>query len=271
MDDKPVDARDEWMRRVGPLYPALVAVKQLTPLPILRGVEPTTEDLSRAAVWFPPVGGIIGAVVSLIALLVIETDLVPAIAGALVVALAVVAGAALHERGFARAVENLIGGEDTDDPYRRRPIGLYGVVAVIGLLAARIFLLLGTDPDAWIPALLIAQIALRWCPIFLLRLGDRLGEPAGDERSLLVGELSWMALAFASGFALLVAVLFGGLAGLLAAVLVAAVAFGVGVYFQRRYGGLSANTLATAGVVCELVVLIAFAAADPASVSPWTS
>lgn len=267
----PILDRDEWMRRTGPLYPGLVALRELTVLPVLRSVEPTTDDRTRAAPWFPAVGGLVGGLIALSALIVLATDLVPAIAGVLALVLALALTGGSFETGLARAVENLVAREDSDDPYGPRAIGMAGVAAIAASIALRVFLLLGIDPAWWVGAIITSQVVLRWVPVFLLKLGDRLGEPEVGRRSLLVGPVSWAALAIGSGFALLCAILFGGGVGLLALIMSAGLAFGAGVFFQRRYSGLSDTSLSAAAVACELVVLLVFAASHAAVVSPWVS
>jgi cobalamin synthase len=68
---------------------------------------------------------------------------------------------------------------------------------------------------------------------------------------------------------LVTTILFAGGIGVLALVLAAAVAFGVGLYYQKREGGLTADSLGAASVACELAVLLCFAAANAATSSPW--
>jgi adenosylcobinamide-GDP ribazoletransferase len=266
----PLD-RDELMRRTGPLYPGLVAVRQLTSAPALGRAVPTRDDAKRAAVWFPAVGGLVGGLLALLALLVLEIGLVPAIAGALVVAAATIVTGALHERGFARSIEALLGGGGEPAYQPSGALGLYGVVSVIALLAARGVFLLGIDAHAWVGAIIVSQMVLRWSPVFLQRIGDPLGEASPGERTLLVGQVSWIGLALGSGFVLVIAILFAGWTGILSLVIAAGVAFAVGLFYQRREGGLTGDTLAAASVVCELAVLLCFAAARAASVSPWAS
>lgn len=258
--------RDELMRRTGPLYPALVAVRQLTHAPALGQAVPTREDAQRAAPWFPAVGGLVGGLLALLALLVLEIGLVPAIAGALVIAAATILTGALHERGFARSIEARVG-----PTYGQTALGLYGVVSIIALLATRGVLLLGIDPSAWIGAIIVSQMILRWTPLFLQRIGGALGEAPAGERSLLVGPVSWVGLGLGSGFVFVVAILFAGWTGVLAFAVAAAVAFGVGLYYEKREGGLTADSLGAASVVTELAVLLCFAAADAAVSSPWVS
>lgn len=259
--------RDELMRRTGPLYPGLVALRQLTYAPALGQAIPTAEDARRAAPWFPAVGGLVGGLLALLALLVLETGLVPAIAGALAIAAAMILTGGLHERGFARSIEALTGAPS----YGTAALGLYGVVSIIALLAARGVFLLGIDPHAWVGAILVSQMVLRWTPVFLQRIGDPLGEAPRGERSLLVGPVSWFALGLGSAFVVVVAILFAGWTGVLSLAIAAGVAFGVGLYYQKREGGLTNDSLGAASVVCELAVLLCFAAAQAATTSPWAS
>ncbi len=258
--------RDEWMRRTGPLYPALVALRLLTRAPVLRGVELTDDDTGRAAVWFTVVGALVGAALALIALIVLAVDLVPAIVAALVLALAMVVTGALHEGQLARAAD-LLGRDDDRSGFEGR-LGLYGLLAVVILFAMRWILLLGIDRDAWPGALIAGQVAVRWVPLFLLRIGDRVEEPEPG-RSLLIGPFSWAGFGIASGVAVIAALGFGGAAGLVSLLLCAGVAFVVGLFFERRYGGLSTATLGAASMVCELTVFACFAIAAPAVTSAW--
>jgi len=267
--------RDEWMRRTGPLYPALVALRLLTRAPVLSGAVPSEEDMARSAVWFPVVGGLVGAALAAIAALVLETDLVAAIGAALVLALAVFATGAIHESGLARTADAL-GSSASDDSrpaYERLggEIGFYGLLAVLAVIAVRGILLLGTRPTEWAGALVASQIAMRWTLLLLLRIGDRLGSPEPGRRTLSVGPFSWAVFGVASAFAVIASMIFGSGIALLSLVLSALVAFLVGLYFQKREGGLTSDSLGAASIVCELTVLVVFAAAFPAHASPWAS
>jgi cobalamin synthase len=139
------------------------------------------------------------------------------------------------------------------------------------LVAARGVFLLGIDPDAWVGAIVVSQMVLRWSPLFLQRIGDPLGEARAGERTLLVGSVSWFGLGLGSAFVVVATVLLGGWTGVLSLAITAGVAFGVGLFYQRREGGLTGDTLAAASIVCELSVLLCFAAAEAASVSPWVN
>ena len=263
----PAVDREEWMRRTGPLYPGLVALRLLTRLPVLRGADPSGEDTGRAAPWFPVVGSLVGGVVAALALLILEVELVPAIVAALVLASAALVTGGLHEAELARTAD-LLGANEGDYELQTGKIGMYGVLAVVTLFAVRWILLLGTDPAEWIGALVASQVIIRWSLLLLLKIGDQIGDNYVG-RSLLIGAFSWVAFAVATAIAVVVATIFGGLVGFLSLLVAAVVAFFVGLFFQRRHGGLSSPTLGAASIVCELTVLVVFALGHPALTSPW--
>jgi adenosylcobinamide-GDP ribazoletransferase len=263
--------RDEWMRRTGPLYPGIVALRNLTVVRLPRALEPTPDDMARSAPWFAVIGAIVGGVLALAAILLLGADLVPAIAGGIVLVLAVVVAGALHEVGLTRSVDVLAAGT-SDDTYYDTPdtrSGLFGLLALMGLFAVRALGLLGTDTDKWVAAIIISQVTLRWSVLLLLKIGDRLGEPRTDHRTLMVGDFSWAMFGAATAVASVIAVIFAGGLGLAALIVAALLAFGVGLFFQRKFGGLNRHSLGAASVLCEVSVLICFAAAHPASASPW--
>ena len=263
--------RDEWMRRTGPLYPGIVALRNLTLLRIPRALEPTADDMSRSAPWFAVIGAIVGGLLALVAVLLLRADLVPAIVGGIVLVLAVVATGAMHEVGLTRSIDVLAAG-NADDTYfdtADTQSGLFGLLALMALLSVRGLGLLGTDTSMWVAAIVISQMTLRWSVLLLLKIGDRLGEPRTDRRTLMIGEFSWAMFGAATALASVIAVILAGGLGLAALVIAALLAFGVGLFFQRKFGGLNRHSLGAASVVCEVSVLLCFAAAHPAATSPW--
>jgi len=256
------------MRRTGPLYPALVALRQLTSLPLPSGVQATGADTARAAPWYPVIGALLGGALATLAMLVDVTDLVPAITGLMVLAAAIAVTGALHETGWARTVDAVTG-----EATAGASLGLPGLLALLGAVAAQAVLLLGIHPAAWPGALITSQVALRWAPVFVAAIGDRIGEPEADERvprrTLMTRRGAPAALAIGSGVAMVAALLFGGWGALLGLAAAAGAAFLAGLFLERRFSGLDAPGLAAVGLVCQLVALLAFALTDPATASAW--
>jgi adenosylcobinamide-GDP ribazoletransferase len=261
--------RDEWMRRTGPLYPVLVAIWMLTRVPMPRSFEPSSEDLGRAAPWFPLVGALMGAALAVIAAILLETALVPALVAAVVIGLLVAGTGGLGELAATRTADRVRDDEDAYAP--SGSLTIYGLLALAAVVGLRGLAFLGIDTGTWAAALIVSQAIAHWVPLLLLQLGDTLDTPLPRRGSVLAGRIGWTVFAIASGATALLALVLGGAAGFLAMLLAGAAAFGVGLLLQRRFGGLTGDGLATAAAACELIVLLCFAAAAPAATSPWVS
>jgi adenosylcobinamide-GDP ribazoletransferase len=271
------DARDEWMQRLGPLYPVLVALGCLTRVPLPRGLDPAPEDLARSVPWFPLVGLALGALVAGVAAVCTSVGLVPAIAGALALAVGLVITGGMLEVGLAGTVEVAAGSARYGSAERERRLA--GVLAVSGLLTLRALGLLGTATEVWLAGLAVAAMIARWCPLVLALLGPRLGlavaAPDRGRATLAPAAGTPLAVGAISIATLILATWLGRGAGLLS------VGIGLAVYtgtlaldarWSRRSGpGARRESLAAAAALCELAVLLVFAAAHPAVRSPWVA
>jgi len=249
-----VDERDEWMKRTGPFYPLLVAFRLHTRLPVAADLEPTAEDLSRAAPWTIAVAFASGGALAVLAWLLLRTPLVPAIVATLLVAIGVFVSGAFAEHGLASVLA--------------RRIGAGAAVGSGHLLAAvllRIGLLLGTAPEAWASALVLSTVAGKLAQLVAVRppwsawlAGNAVdaGEGDGDPLARGLSPSRWVAVA---SVVVLGAIAFAGAHGLLA--IAASTAFGA--FARRRH--FDADMLVGA---CELMTLVVVAASSPAVVSP---
>lgn len=272
----PRDTRDEWMRRLGPLYPAIVALGCLTRVPLPRGLEPAPEDLVRSAPWFPIVGGALGALLAGVAAVFMAVGLVPAIAGVLGLMAGLVITGGMLEIGLAETAEAAASSARPTSAERERRLA--GVLAVSGLVTLRALGLLGTDTGAWLAALAVAALIARWCPLMLALVGARLGlattATATDRvhATLVPAAATPLGTAVASVLTLVIATWLGHGAGLLAVLVGLAVYAGMvalDVRWRRGASGSSRQGLAAAAALSELAVLLVFAAAYPAMRSPW--
>jgi adenosylcobinamide-GDP ribazoletransferase len=272
----PRDARDDWMRRLGPLYPAMVALGCLTRVPLPRGLEPAPEDLARSAPWFPIVGGALGVLLAGVAAVFTAVGLVPAIAGVLALMAGLVITGGMLEVGLAETAEAAASSARPAPGERERRLA--GVLAVSGLLTLRALGLLGTDTDAWLAGLAAAAMIARWCPLMLALVGSRLGLAAtatGTDRvraTLVPAAATPVGTAVASVVTVVAATWLGRGAGLLSVLVGLAVYAGMvalSVRWSRSARGPSRQGLAAAAALSELAVLLVFAAAHPAVRSPW--
>lgn len=265
------------MRRLGPLYPVLVALSCLTRAPLPRGLVPAPEDLARSVPWFPVVGVALGVLMAGVAAVCTSVGLVPAIAGVLALMAGLVITSGMLEVGLAETVEAAAGSARPAPEERERRLA--GVLAVSGLLTLRALGLLGTATDAWLAALAVAAMVARWCPLVLALLGPRLGlavtTPDRARATLAPATGTPVAVGVATIVTIVIATWLGRGTGLLA-VLVGIAVYGAMVALDARWSrrsarGPSRQGLAAAAALSELAVLLVFAAAHPALRSPWVA
>lgn len=245
--------RDEWMRRLGPVYPGLVALARTTALVPPETPRATEADLGRSAVWVIAVGALVGATAWLAVKLLIEIGATPALAALVAVMAAGLIGGAVGERGLARWMAKLRLGE---------PLTI-GSVALIRWVA-----LVSVTPYRWAAVLLVAPLVGRWAAVFLQALAD----PAPFERtdrSLVVGQLTFPAIAILTGLVGAAAILGLGWTGAIAVGSAGAIAFAIGLRAQRRSGGIDGDVVAAVAVIAEIVVAVTAALAWPTPISPW--
>ncbi len=251
--------REEWMRRTGPLYPGIIALRRQTALPILSSTETTDDDLRRAAGWSSLIGAGLGAMLAIVALTFAALDVSPTVAAAFVVLVGLIATGAQHERGLATTVERLAGTAS----YTRQTLGAPGVIALFATLGLRGACLVGTNTDAWIGALIVSQTVIPAVSVLLLKVADHTDAPLARGRGLMFGVIGWGTVGVAAGVAAVASLVFGGVVGLLTLIVAGLCAFGLGLALQRRDGGVGTDTLASIALACELVVLLGFAIAYP--------
>ena len=267
--------RDEWMRRrIGLLYPGLVALCRLTVIPLPRGLQPTTDDTIDSAWWFPAVGAALGLVVCSLAWVAMWVGLVPGLAAVVLVIAAVASSRAMLEFGLARAVTGFGG---ADGSLARPELTVWGVLALVAVMGLRAGGLIGTNTGLWLAAVVVSQASSRWAMIFFLKVvagpddksgSDLDGPELGDLAP--VGKCSWTAFAVASITVAVPAIFLAGLDGVAAVLVGAAVAYGAGALLRRRASGSTESSLTTTACACEVAVLLTFAATHPAVQSPWT-
>lgn len=260
--------RDEWMRRLGPFYPGLVAICSLTAAPLPAGLQPSQDDLLRSATWFPVVGVAVGALLAMVAELLLWCGVVPALAGLLVIAVALMVTGPATATAAARTIVAMRGSTPRaggDSPAT--------VLTVVALVAIRVVALLATDTDTWEISLLLSEMTSYWAVLLLLHIGDAMSEPNTDDLPpLAVGSISLPALGLGSAAAaivLVITLLLSGAVVLLSTLLAAAMAFVFGMLLQRRFGGMSHRSLAAVLFAVGLLVLLVLSVAHPADVSPW--
>lgn len=252
------------MRRLGPLYPGAVAIRQTTAMRWPGGLAATTEDAERAAPWMVAVGAMLGVAAWVVAWLLGRLDVPVALRGALAVLTLTALTAALLDVGLARVVERWLGRDDD-----LGAVGPAGTSAMLAVTVARVIAIITIRPSAWLAALVVAPLCGRWAALALQRLGDVLEPAMPERRSLVVGGVSWLQLGVVTALVAVIAVLGLGATALLLLAVIGAVAFVAGLVAERARGGLDGYTLAAVAAACEVIALVGVAAMAPALTSPW--
>jgi cobalamin synthase len=237
-----VSTREDWQRRLGPLYGGAVALVSSTSW---RWPTEVADD-TRSPGWIVALGAPVGLAAWLVAALVEAAGLPFPIAGIFGVIMLTAASAAIIERGLA----------DRVDHYTRSPrLGAPAVLVLVFTTALRIAAVVTLHPSQWLLVFLATAVVGRWCAVFLQAIGDPiLGDDA--RRSLVATQSpAWLTAAISAAVAALTIFALGK-AGVVALALAAIAAFTLGLEAQRRDGGLSAPVVATAAAVGELLVLL---------------
>ena len=253
-------SRDDWQRRLGPLYGGAVALIHSTPWrwPTEVGDDP------RAAGWLVVLGIPIGAVAWIVAVLAHAAGLPERLAALAGLAALSLASAALVERGLAERVDHWDRHWDghwdgsSDSRYRdgrARSPGVAALLVLVFVTLARVGAFAWLPPSRWLAVLVATAVVGRWSAMFVQALGDPITHD-DDQRSLVAAPApAWLVVAISLGVAA-IAVLAVGKAGILALALAAIAAFALGLEAQRRDGGLSGPAVATVAAVGELAILL---------------
>jgi cobalamin synthase len=236
-----VSTREDWMRRLGPLYGGAVALVHSTPW---RWPEPVANE-ARSSGWIVAVGAPIGLVAYAAAALARAVGLpftIAALAGLAVLSLA---SAALVERGLVERI----------DGERRETPGVPALLAVVFMTLIRAAAILSIPASAWLGVFLATALAGRWAAVFLQALGDPILDDDAPRSLVAIPAPAWLTGGLSIAVATVVIVALGK-AGIAALALTAALAFALGLDAQRRERGLSAPVVATVAAVGELVILL---------------
>jgi adenosylcobinamide-GDP ribazoletransferase len=226
------------------------------PAPPIAVFDPA--DLSRAALWFPVVGAMVGGIVA--AALWAGAQVNPWIGALLAVVAWVWVTGALHLDGLADVSDALAGAHRSPERFlqimRDPHVGTFGVVAIVLVLTAKLVLLAQiagqiAGAAAALPLILIAAWARLGLPIWSL-LVPPLAGGSGEAFSRHID-----ARLIAAQAAVLAA-LTAWLAPVLLAALIVIPA--IAAYWRYRLGGITGDCLGASVEVSETILLLLIAA-----------
>jgi adenosylcobinamide-GDP ribazoletransferase len=236
---------------------ARLAVSFLTVIPA-GGTASGDAWLSRAAVWFPAVGALVGAGAAGVVLLADRAGLSQALGGALAIVFAIVVTRGLHEDGLADTADGLgVHGarERRLAAMKDSAVGAHGALAMACALLLAALALASLDAQHAARALVVAHVLARAAMVVVAAALPNARATEGLGRSLDVAPvvaLVVVVVAVAAALALSAAV---ALAAAAAALLVAL------AVQHRAFGGRTGDTLGASGKLVEIAALVALSGA----------
>jgi adenosylcobinamide-GDP ribazoletransferase len=230
----------------------LFALGFLTAIPVSTPA-PQADDLGRAAIWFPFVGALIGAVLAA-AQLILARLFAPLLVGALIVVMWIALTGGLHLDGLADCGDGLLAATSRErrlDIMRDPRLGTFGGMALI------MHLLIKTLAAASLTApvaVLLAPALARWLMLFVAR--QPAARPGGLGAAFSAGlpKASWIGAAIIP----LLLIVPGAPRSIFAAVAAALVTFGIVRLARSRLGGVTGDVFGMTIEVVEVVVLLVF-------------
>jgi adenosylcobinamide-GDP ribazoletransferase len=217
------------------------------------------EEVAQAAVFFPVIGFILGAI-----LVLVNTMLQPfATAGLLSVVLVTtlaVLTRGFHLDGLADTFDGLGAGGDRQrilDIMSDSHTGVFGVLAVVLAVLLKVYAIEGMGNERW-RGLLAAPVLGRWAMVLLAHRATAAKPGLGWT---LIAHITMRQFLFATVITLVLAAGIDQVIGLVMMAWVAVFTTGWKRYFHRRLGGVTGDTFGAVGELSETSVLVFLALA----------
>lgn len=159
----------------------LIALQFLTIFSIKKENTISDKDFARSMAFFPLVGTIIGATLSL--LYVFTNSFLPRpVVGSLLIIASIILTGGLHLDGFIDTIDGLASGKNKDEILkimRDSRIGAFGAIGLITLLLLKWTLLYSIPNQSMMPALILTVALGRWSQVILCRFFPYAKDEAG--------------------------------------------------------------------------------------------
>jgi adenosylcobinamide-GDP ribazoletransferase len=239
------------------------AVQFLTRLPAPRSFAAASQaDISRAAVFFPIVGAIVGGSAAI--LYAASQRFLPATTSVLLVLIymAFVTNA-FHEDALADALDGLGGGwsrEEALSIMRDSRIGSFGALGLAFLLLVKYDLLSQLRWEHLWRWLLMAQAASRWTALPLAAWLPRARQDGQGQ--LIARRIGWLQVALSALLLTAISCPLGWKRALLGFIATISVVLLSGLYYRRRLGGVTGDCLGATNQIVEVALYLVAALLD---------
>jgi adenosylcobinamide-GDP ribazoletransferase len=238
----------------------LLALSFLTAIPV-RTSAPEPGDLGRAALWFPVVGLVLGALLSL-AQALLNYLFPPLLAAALVVTVWAALTGALHLDGLADCCDGLLAAVPAErrlEIMRDPRLGAFGSLGLALFLVLKILAVASVPSSAFL-LLPFSAVLARWLILLVARAPA--ARPGGMGADFALG-LRPAVFAIAALLPLALIICLEDWRALLAAGLAHLLAFGIIRLARARLGGVTGDVFGLTVELAELTTLLTFAARIP--------
>ncbi len=240
-----------------------LAIGFLTRIPMWVRIDYTPTLMNQSSVYFPVVGLLLGGLYAGLFTL-IEPLWNPWVSVILVVGFHLWITGAFHEDGLADSVDALGGGYTVEARLRIMKdsrIGTYGTVALVMALLLKITLLASSGQILLL--LLLTPCFSRLTPLFLMHFLSYVSDSDKSKSKPVAETFSRQRLLAATGFAVVIGLLFSPWLPMLLPLSAAAIAL-VGFLWSRQLkrdlGGYTGDALGASVVLSELALLLALTA-----------
>lgn len=235
----------------------LAALGFLTRIPVPGDGEVDSHGLSQSIIFFPVVGGIIGAANAGL-YLILEPFIPRTVLSVLIIALPIFLTGGIHFDGLLDSADGLFSGRSRErslEIMRDSRVGSMGVIAGILNVMLR-YSVLNALPGAILPGLLITQaVTGRWVMSLALhifpyaRKEGGLGQGFTEEKGIINITLSTL-------LAITIICLTNGPTGIVIALIVGGLSLLVAVWAARKLGGLTGDVYGALNEVAENIFLL---------------
>lgn len=208
--------------------------------------------------YFPPVGFIIGVLLSIIPL-IFGSVLPPLVVGALLVAGWIVLTGGLHLDGLMDTCDGVLGRSDRNrklEIMKDSRVGSFGVLGGVCALLLKFAIVSSLNTSMLLPALWIVPTVARWGMVMTVRAFPT--ARAGGIGNAFRQTVTVPRLIFAALFSLIVALAFGHFVGLLVWMGATLIALIIGAAVTQNLGGLTGDVYGAVAEVTEAVALLLF-------------
>ncbi len=241
----------------------LTAFRFLTIIPLGKGEDVDPKGMASAMAWFPAVGLVLGLVLAGIDK-VFQHYISQRVADIILIGILALITGCLHLDGFADTLDGIFGGRGDRERIlaimKDSHVGAVGVVGIILLLMLKYASLESVNWHYRTGALVIMPAVARWSQV-ITAFGADFARKHGSLAQPFVEHMEMWHFMVATATAAVAVFVFGGIKGMFILVAAGVFALAAKLYFTKRIGGVTGDTIGAVSEAVEALVLLSFVVA----------